>query len=169
MVSILLQSYTEASLWQEDTEGLQPHALCQGKLRCLISVLLSKVPAVFVKGGFDPGTNPQLYLSSIFRLTKWWNAHNCTKQDAPPLIVNTCGWVTGLGLDLLAQITVMLQPTHGEVVICLFLLADSQATVSFSCVKWVCCLLVAVVVECYCYKQEMWQARDTRILKVWKT
>jgi hypothetical protein len=35
-------------------------------------------------------------------------------QVLPPLVINTPGWVTGLGLDLLAEVLRCAAPTHGE-------------------------------------------------------
>lgn len=35
-------------------------------------------------------------------------------QQLPPLVINTPGWITGLGLDLLAEVLRCAQPTHGE-------------------------------------------------------
>jgi hypothetical protein len=35
-------------------------------------------------------------------------------QLLPPLVINTPGWITGLGLDLLAEVLRCAAPTHGE-------------------------------------------------------
>jgi len=35
-------------------------------------------------------------------------------QQLPPLVINTPGWITGLGLDLLAEVLRCAQPTHGR-------------------------------------------------------
>lgn len=35
-------------------------------------------------------------------------------QLLPPLVINTPGWITGLGLDLLADVLRCAGPTHGE-------------------------------------------------------
>jgi polynucleotide 5'-hydroxyl-kinase GRC3/NOL9 len=34
----------------------------------------------------------------------------------PPLVINTPGWITGLGLELLGEVLRCAQPTHGECV-----------------------------------------------------
>jgi hypothetical protein len=35
-------------------------------------------------------------------------------QLLPPLVINTPGWITGLGLDLLAEVLRCAGPTHGK-------------------------------------------------------
>jgi polynucleotide 5'-kinase involved in rRNA processing len=35
-------------------------------------------------------------------------------QVLPPLVINTPGWITGLGLDLLGEVLRCAAPTHGE-------------------------------------------------------
>ncbi|KAK3612060.1 hypothetical protein CHS0354_021746 [Potamilus streckersoni] len=58
-------------------------------------------------GDLSPSSDPDWYLRCI------WQVLQCYQQmaDCVPLIVNTMGWVKGLGLQLLLDILRMLQPT----------------------------------------------------------
>eukprot|EP00803_Ostreobium_quekettii_P008059 evm.model.scf_3097.1 EVM.evm.TU.scf_3097.1 scf_3097:9286-16282(+) len=118
LINNLLQVVPEVGCL--DTDVGQPEFTTPG----LVSINLVKDPILgtpetyttqeqaYFMGAIEPGVNPQLYLSSISQLNEWWQEHHCSRKDAPPLVVNTCGWVTGMGLDLLTQIVTVLQPSH---------------------------------------------------------
>ncbi|XP_060075438.1 polynucleotide 5'-hydroxyl-kinase NOL9-like [Ylistrum balloti] len=57
-------------------------------------------------GCTSPGINPHLYIQCI---NHCFHAYKQMKPR-PPLIINTMGWMTGLGLSLLAEILRIVQP-----------------------------------------------------------
>ncbi len=64
----------------------------------------------------SPQHDPQLYLSAVQALygSYWQWAQGQVARGAPwpPLVVNTHGWVKGLGFDLLTQLLRVVAPTH---------------------------------------------------------
>ncbi|OLY78884.1 Polynucleotide 5'-hydroxyl-kinase nol9 [Smittium mucronatum] len=61
--------------------------------------------------------NPERYISAIQKMVSLYHSQTKTSVSAQdkcnyPLIVNTQGWVKSLGLDLLADICDIVQPTH---------------------------------------------------------
>lgn len=68
--------------------------------------LHSAEKACFV-GALTPLKNPQHYLDSIFNL---WNQVR-EKYSSIPIVINTQGWIKGLGKELLTDIYTGLQPT----------------------------------------------------------
>ncbi len=64
----------------------------------------------------SPQHDPQLYLSAVQALYGqywgWAQSVAAAGHGWPPLVVNTHGWVKGLGFDLLVQMLQMLAPTH---------------------------------------------------------
>jgi polynucleotide 5'-hydroxyl-kinase GRC3/NOL9 len=93
-----------------------------------------------VQGDVTPKCEPSLYLHSIAALHATYQQHAQEAAAATaaaatgaaqsgaagaagagagwaPLVVNTQGWVSGLGLDLLGELLRVVHPTHGE---CLF-------------------------------------------------
>uniref|UniRef100_A0A7S3JWE4 Clp1 P-loop domain-containing protein n=1 Tax=Aureoumbra lagunensis TaxID=44058 RepID=A0A7S3JWE4_9STRA len=56
-------------------------------------------------GDVTPRDAPQVYLAAIERLITYW----CMQQDLP-LLINTCGWVRGLGAELLNSIIRVSRP-----------------------------------------------------------
>ncbi|KAL3852579.1 hypothetical protein ACJMK2_016199 [Sinanodonta woodiana] len=58
-------------------------------------------------GDLSPSSNPDWYLRCIWQVLQYYQQ----MADCVPLIVNTMGWVKGLGLQLLLDILRMLQPT----------------------------------------------------------
>ncbi|GLC63737.1 hypothetical protein PLESTF_000068700 [Pleodorina starrii] len=67
-------------------------------------------------GDVSPQHDPQLYLSAAQALygTYWNWAQGLAAIGCPwpPLVVNTHGWVKGLGFDLLTQLLRLVAPTH---------------------------------------------------------
>jgi polynucleotide 5'-hydroxyl-kinase GRC3/NOL9 len=61
-------------------------------------------------GDTTPRDDPSSYNNSIADLVRYYNQH--LKIKGIPLIVNTQGWVKGLGADLLFNLERLLQPTH---------------------------------------------------------
>ncbi|KAJ1619582.1 hypothetical protein T492DRAFT_572079, partial [Pavlovales sp. CCMP2436] len=55
--------------------------------------------AVFL-GDVTPSSDPKLYVAAVRKLA---DAHRAGAHAGAPLFVNTCGWVRGLGLALLAE------------------------------------------------------------------
>ncbi|DBB09307.1 hypothetical protein WJX82_006257 [Trebouxia sp. C0006] len=67
-------------------------------------------------GDLSPQSNPLHYLSSIRSLHEWYWNHSGTTKDGetvrPPLVINTHGWIKGLGFELLAQVLESTCPSH---------------------------------------------------------
>lgn len=67
-------------------------------------------------GDLSPQGNPLHYLSSVRSLHQWYWSQCDKQQDGPharpPLVINTHGWIKGLGLDLLAQVLESTRPSH---------------------------------------------------------
>ncbi|GIL43267.1 hypothetical protein Vafri_1041 [Volvox africanus] len=67
-------------------------------------------------GDVSPEHDPQLYLAAVQALYgSYWNwAQRVVAGGGawPPLVVNTHGWVKGLGFDLLTQLLRVVAPTH---------------------------------------------------------
>ncbi|KAL1495969.1 hypothetical protein AB1Y20_014610 [Prymnesium parvum] len=62
-------------------------------------------------GAVAPNIEPEVYVKSVLQLLEeyreGWGA-----APRPPLLINTCGWVSGLGLQMLADIVAAASPTH---------------------------------------------------------
>ncbi|KAM1340265.1 hypothetical protein EV1_038630 [Malus domestica] len=70
-------------------------------------------------GDVSSKTNPTTYLNSIFSLYDYYKKEYCLsdQSDRPtktglPLVVNTPGWVKGVGYDLLVDMLKYIAPTH---------------------------------------------------------
>lgn len=82
-------------------------------------------------GGTSPKTNPSYYLSTLNDLSQRYQLEirysaalddkvtsecsyrpQCRIGGSVPLIVNTQGWVKGMGADLLRSVEGIFQPTH---------------------------------------------------------
>ena len=63
-------------------------------------------------GSANPSTEPELYVQNVLRLIDEYRAVLAKARSPIPLVVNTCGWVTGLGLELLADVVAATAPTH---------------------------------------------------------
>lgn len=67
-------------------------------------------------GDLSPQGNPLHYLASVRSLYDWYWNHCGSKQQGstvkPPLVVNTHGWIKGLGFEVLAQVLESLSPSH---------------------------------------------------------
>ena len=59
-------------------------------------------------GDASPAEQPAQYVACVAALV----AEHRATEDSPPLVVNTCGWVSGLGGMLLADIVAAVSPTH---------------------------------------------------------
>jgi polynucleotide 5'-kinase involved in rRNA processing len=60
----------------------------------------------------NPSSNFKLYMESLRQLfNRFYLIADNAKGPAPVLLINTCGWVTGLGLKILQQITQEFPPT----------------------------------------------------------
>ena len=69
-------------------------------------------------GAYTPLSCPDEYLSCIRQLFELYR----TEYAHVPLVINTQGWVKGLGEDLLHQIMIITEPTH----ICTFEVASNE-------------------------------------------
>ncbi|CAL5222401.1 g4760 [Coccomyxa viridis] len=59
-------------------------------------------------GHLSPEWDPQRYVASVTDLARWHAVHH----GSVPLIVNTCGWIKGLGEDVLADVLRCSRPSH---------------------------------------------------------
>jgi len=62
-------------------------------------------------GSVSPKSNPSLYLASIQDLVSQYSSLHDMADGTLPLVINTQGWVKGLGADLLAEIHRMASPS----------------------------------------------------------
>ncbi len=76
---------------------------------------------VCAQGDTSAQSDPQLYASALASLCHWYHTHAVHLAAAshphataapPPLVVNTPGWVKGIGLELLTQLINCLGPSH---------------------------------------------------------
>ncbi|KAG8458280.1 hypothetical protein KFE25_001572 [Diacronema lutheri] len=71
----------------------------------------SRPPALsaFFLGDASAGSDPALFVAAISALVR---AHAASAHASAPLFVNTCGWVRGLGLALLAETVHAVRPSQ---------------------------------------------------------
>ena len=69
---------------------------------------LSKPERAFFFGEVSPKDRPSTYVQLIHILYEYYNRY-CQEM---PLIVNTCGWVKGMGVRILLDIIRIVQPSH---------------------------------------------------------
>ncbi|QDZ20713.1 polynucleotide 5'-hydroxyl-kinase [Chloropicon primus] len=70
--------------------------------------------ACFV-GDTTPKSDPVLYFNSVVHLMDWYAAHGLgalRSRNLAPLVVNTPGWVKGLGFEILDRMVRQIQPKH---------------------------------------------------------
>lgn len=88
----------------------RPKCLDRHLLACLLA---PADPGCCMQGDTSPQSDPMLYLQSVSSLIHWYRRYGRDPQGRwVPLVVNTHGWVKGLGFDLLADILRILAPTH---------------------------------------------------------
>ncbi|XP_028415801.1 polynucleotide 5'-hydroxyl-kinase NOL9-like isoform X2 [Dendronephthya gigantea] len=71
-------------------------------------VHLAKPERAFFFGDISPKDHPSTYVQLIYFLYKYYVEY-CRET---PLIVNTCGWVKGMGVRILLDIIRIVQPSH---------------------------------------------------------
>ncbi|CAA6662253.1 unnamed protein product [Spirodela intermedia] len=120
LVNVLLQRHTQVA--HLDTDVGQPEFTPPG---CLSLHVLHEQS----KGTFSPAQchffgdisskrDPKAYLDRIFHLYDYFhNEHRFKKleksgKSVPPLVINTPGWVKGIGYDLLVDMIKYMKPTH---------------------------------------------------------
>jgi polynucleotide 5'-hydroxyl-kinase GRC3/NOL9 len=62
----------------------------------------------------EPGRYLQAVQALVSRYYSMAAAAAAQQQQPPSLVINTPGWITGLGLELLAEALRCAGPTHGE-------------------------------------------------------
>lgn len=71
------------------------------------------------QGDVSPESDPGRYIQSLQQLISWYWSSAAAAAGAPPgappppLVINTHGWVAGVGLELLAELLRAAAPTHG--------------------------------------------------------
>ena len=79
---------------------------------------LSHVSYSHLQGDTSPQGDPELYIASVRALYERYCQDYSTLAGSssirrwPPLIVNTHGWIKGIGLDVLAEVLAAVNPTH---------------------------------------------------------
>jgi hypothetical protein len=80
----------------------------------------------FLQGDTSSQSEPGRYLQAVQALCSRYYAGDLAAPEAAagssvrhvlpvlPLVINTPGWITGLGLELLAEVLRCAAPTHGE-------------------------------------------------------
>ena len=98
-----------------------PHCACLGlhcsvprpTLRTPLSPRLGSVrlePAPITPPPLHP--SHQAYVQSVTDLIGRYREHLASLPNPPPLVINTCGWVSGLGLQMLSDIVAAAAPSH---------------------------------------------------------
>ncbi len=66
------------------------------------------------QGDTSPQGDPELYCAAVRSLYSWYlhSAADPLTGLWPPLVVNTHGWVKGVGLDVLAEVLLAVAPSH---------------------------------------------------------
>lgn len=129
LVNSLLNRYTKVGFL--DTDVGQPELTPSGcvSLHVLdkpfigLPILEMKDPERFYFfGDISPKSNPEDYVKSVFSLSdyfknKYIQSHmefdlSGLREDVFPLVINTHGWIQGLGFDVLIKIIDHVSPTH---------------------------------------------------------
>ena len=133
LVNHLLNS--AGSVWYLDTDLGQPELTAPGmvSLTCLSEPLLgpsfthlipwhlsstqsSPHPPSFAHflGDVSPQGDPERYCSAVRSLYQKYCQYGMNPKNGkwPPIIVNTCGWIKGVGLDVLADLISSVLPSH---------------------------------------------------------
>jgi len=64
-------------------------------------------------GDSNPGLRPGYYLDCFCKLVDYFRKHFCNGPvPTVPLVINTCGWVKGMGLDLLIELLKYSSPNN---------------------------------------------------------
>lgn len=123
LLNILLQRYKRVGYL--DTDVGQPEFTTPGflsltvvdKLTPDLTIPCLKTPErCFFFGDVSSKRDPTAYLKCIFTLYDYYRKEYC-KSDSPvenemPLVVNTHGWVKGVGYDILVDMLRHIAPTH---------------------------------------------------------
>ncbi|XP_010540303.1 PREDICTED: polynucleotide 5'-hydroxyl-kinase NOL9-like [Tarenaya hassleriana] len=124
LVEVLLQRYKKIAYL--DTDVGQPEFTAPGFISLTVldkSILDSdmSIPCVktpdrcFFFGDLSPKRDPKAYLRYIFTLYDYYQLHFSQSNESKtglPLVVNTPGWVKGIGYDMLVDMLRYVSPTH---------------------------------------------------------
>ncbi|XP_078439035.1 pre-mRNA cleavage complex II protein family [Wolffia australiana] len=125
LCNVLLHRYDRVGFL--DTDVGQPEFSLPGCLSLhLIDEQCEDLAAISVKaplkchffGDISSKRDPKAYLARIFHLFDYFvDEHRLTKPEKPvismlPLVINTPGWVKGIGYDLLVEMIQFMKPTH---------------------------------------------------------
>ncbi|MQL95233.1 hypothetical protein Taro_027895 [Colocasia esculenta] len=115
LVNALLRRYTRVAYL--DTDVGQPEFTPPGCLSLHICPSrLSRRRCLFF-GDISSKRDPKAYADSVFQLFDFYKEYRPSKLANPgepmlPLVVNTPGWVKGIGYDLLVHMLTYMEPTH---------------------------------------------------------
>ncbi|CAN8299170.1 unnamed protein product [Cochlearia groenlandica] len=123
LVEVLFQRYKSVAYL--DTDVGQPEFTSPGFLSLTLvdkSILDWNVPCVktpercFFFGDVSSKRNPKAYLRYVYTLFDYYQLHFCCKSSenktALPLVINTPGWVKGIGYDILVDVLRYVSPSH---------------------------------------------------------
>lgn len=89
------------------------HIIPQQTLPDLTILCLKAPEKCFFFGDINCGRDPKTYLKNIFSLYDYFlKQYYHPGQSVVPLVINTSGWVKGIGYDLLVEILRYTSPTH---------------------------------------------------------
>eukprot|EP00164_Ancoracysta_twista_P019594 GFYU01034543.1.p1 GENE.GFYU01034543.1~~GFYU01034543.1.p1 ORF type:complete len:489 (-),score=115.43 GFYU01034543.1:153-1412(-) len=71
---------------------------------------MSRPTVSYFVGDTTPKSNPELYLSCVVKAMQYYQTH--LAHQGVPLVVNTCGWIKGYGLEIIHSIVQATKPTH---------------------------------------------------------
>ena len=73
---------------------------------------------IAIQGDTSPQGDPELYVSAVRSLYCWYRQYGASVASTasagrwPPLVINTHGWIKGIGLDVLAEVLAAVNPTY---------------------------------------------------------
>ncbi|KAL8118271.1 polynucleotide 5'-hydroxyl-kinase NOL9 [Apium graveolens] len=123
LVNVLLQRYERIAYLDTDvgqTEFTPPGCLSLtviDKITPDLTIPCLKTPVrCYFFGDISPKRDPTMYLKCISALydyyEKEFNTFDLSGHTALPLVVNTSGWVKGIGFDILVDMLKYISPTH---------------------------------------------------------
>ncbi|KAL2492812.1 Polynucleotide 5'-hydroxyl-kinase NOL9 [Abeliophyllum distichum] len=126
LLNVLLQRYSKVAYLDTDvgqTEFTPPGLLSLtvvDKVTPDLTIPCLKTPdRCFFFGDISSKRNPTAYLTCIFSLYDHYrkeycmkNKTDCQDSDGLPLVINTPGWVKGIGYEILVDMLKYMSPTH---------------------------------------------------------
>ncbi|XP_073129920.1 polynucleotide 5'-hydroxyl-kinase NOL9-like isoform X2 [Henckelia pumila] len=125
LVNFLLQSHNKVAYLDTDAgqtvftpPGFLSLTVIDRSIPDLKSPSLKTPERCFFYGDISPKNDPEMYLSCIFNLFDHYLKEHRMKNDTNcrdaglPLVINTHGWVKGVGYEVLEDMIKYMSPTH---------------------------------------------------------